>query len=177
MLPGDRELFFIESKPKPKSKAEPYRGSRGSTRICTDFFGCVLDEFRLKFARAKTGTLGEEFEHCLKSAIEGERCDDERRDTGGDMAGGGGTGESAVARGAASDYGSEPLPSAGRVSDAAGSGASGRAGTESEGREDQHGRFAGGLEECGGEAGKKAVAGGVCAGGQVQCGGADGAVR
>ena len=37
-------------------------------------------------------------------------------------------------------------------------------GTESEGRKDQHGRSAVRLEEGGGEAGKKAVAGGVCEG-------------
>src|SRR5579859_2791827 len=92
---------------------------------------------------------------------------DKRRDSGGDQAGGDGAGKSSVARGVAADYGSEPLPRAGGVSDSARSGAGGGAGAESEGREDQHGRFAGRLEEGGGEAGKKAVAGGVCKGGTV----------
>src|SRR5512140_3072889 len=96
---------------------------------------------------------------------------EKRRDSGSDQAGGGGAGQSAVARGAAADYGSEPLSRAGGVFDVAGSGEGGGAGAESEGREDQHGRPASRLETGGGEAGKKTVAGGVCEGGAVQRGG------
>src|ERR1044071_3281148 len=98
---------------------------------------------------------------------DGKRRGRQRKDSGSDQAGGDGAGKSSVARGAETDYGSEPLPRASGVPDLARGGASGGAGTESEGREDQHGRFAGRLEEGGGEAGKKAVAGGVCKGGTV----------
>jgi len=57
--------------------------------------------------------------------------------------------------------GSEPLSCAGGVQDLARCCAGGGAGTESEGREDQHGRYVVRSEEGGGEARKKTVACGV----------------